>query len=271
MFFRKLLYLVIFSFLVFGCSGYEKVLKSTDVDLKYSKALEYYKKEDWGRAMTIFEQITMVTRGSRRNDTVLFYLANCYYEQNDYVLAGDQYKNFTKIYANSHFAEDAEFMVGYCHYMMSPRPELDQSETVIAIDAFRLFQSRYPLSPKIGQAKDLITEMNEKLVNKSYLSAKLYFNLGDYKASIIALNNSLNKYPDTKYREEMMFLILKSNYLLADNSIESKKRERFQATLDEYYSFISEFPISEYKKDVEKIYETSLRELKIDKTVSDIN
>ena len=88
--------------------------------------------------------------------------------------------------------------------------------------------------------------IKEKLVEKSYLNAKLYFDLGDYKSAIIALRNSLGDYPDTEHREELMFLILKSSYLLAEGSVESKKLERYQATVDEYYSFIGEFPEGEF-------------------------
>jgi len=100
--------------------------------------------------------------------------------------------------------------------------------------------------------------MRNKLVEKSYLNAKLYYNLGDYKASIIALKNSLNEFPDTKYREELLFLILKSTYLLADNSIQSKRKQRFQDTIDEYFTFISEFPESNYKKEAQKMYEMAM-------------
>jgi outer membrane protein assembly factor BamD len=267
MFLKKISYIFLVLILLTSCSEYEKILKSTDVDLKYKKALSYYQKDDFGRAMTIFEQISLVTRGTGKNDTVMFYLANCYYKQNDYIMAGNQYKNFTRIYANSPFAEEAEFMVGYCHYMMSPRPSLDQNETVLAIEAFRLFISKFPNSPKTDESQALIKDLNEKLVEKSYLSAKLYFELEDYKASIIALNNSLGQYPDTKFREEMMFLVLKSNYLLAYNSVPGKKRERYQSALDEYYSFISEFPESEFKKEVERMYKNSQKELHIDQTV----
>ncbi len=268
MFFRKLIYIIVVSIVLFSCSEYEKVLKSTDADLKYKKAMEYYADEDFGRALTIFEQIQMVTRGTPKNDTVLFYLANCYYQQNDFILAGSNYKNFTRIYANSPFAEQAEFMVGYCNYMMSPRAELDQTETLLAIESFRLFMVKYPYSEKVADCKKLITELNEKLVKKSYLSAKLYYDLGDFKSSIIALNNSLADFPDTKYREEMMFLILKSNYLLAEGSVESKKRARYQSTLDEYYSFISEFPESDFRKEVNKIYQDTVDKLNTENTVS---
>ena len=78
-----------------------------------------------------------------------------------------------------------------------------------------------------------------------------------YKSSIVALKNSLEDYPNTKYREKLMWYVLNSRYQLAINSIESKKKERFQDAVDEYYSFVSEFPKSEYKVDADVIYKNS--------------
>jgi outer membrane protein assembly factor BamD len=101
--------------------------------------------------------------------------------------------------------------------------------------------------------------MSDKLVEKSFISARLYYDLGYYNSAILALRNSLIAYPDTKYREELMFLILKSSYLLADNSVASKQRERYQAAVDEYYSFIGEFPDGPHTREANRIYETSTK------------
>jgi len=115
------------------------------------------------------------------------------------------------------------------------------------------------------ECRQLIMEMSDKLVEKSYISAKLYYDLGYFKSAIIALRGSLADYPDTKYREDVLFLILKSSFLLADNSVYSKQKERYQATVDEYYSFIGEFPESQFVKEAERIY-TSTMKILDDKT-----
>jgi TolA-binding protein len=144
----------------------------------------------------------------------------------------------------------------------NPAAELDaiaQNKIVAGRERWKPF--RELVSPKVQESRTLILEMNEKLVNKSYISARLYYDLSDYKASIIALRNSLNEYPDTKYREELMFLLLKSSYLLAENSVASKLKDRYQAAVDEYYSFISEFPKGKYVDDAKKMYEASMRVL----------
>ena len=255
--FRILIY-ILFPLVLTSCKGYEKLLKSSDYQLKFDKAFEYYANEDYVRSATLFEQIVTVYRGTTKADTIQYYRAKAYYNQKDYTMAGHYFGELVKTFPNSPFSDESDFMNAYCFYKLSPRPELDQASTYAAINAFTLFIINHPKSPKIQEARSLILEMNEKLVNKSYLSARLYYDLGDFKASIIALRNSLNEYPETKYREELMFLLLKSSYLLAKNSVESKLKDRYQATVDEYYSFISEFPEGKFSGDAKVMYEASM-------------
>ena len=150
-------------------------------------------------------------------------------------------------------------MSAYCYYLLSPRPSLDQENTRIAIQAFLKFNYKRPESKYVPECKRLIEALNNKLAEKAYLSAKLYYNMGSfnplyYKAAIVAIKSCLNDYPNSKFREDLMYMILESNYQFAQKSIVEKKKERYQSTLDEYYSFVGEFPKSKYNKDVEKIY-----------------
>lgn len=245
------------SFLLSGCGEYEKLLKSRDFQKKYETALDFYEEGDYVRAATLLDQVDNIYRGTTKADTVKYYQAKSYFGQRDYMMAGHYFNELSVTYLNSGFREEADFMTGYCYYMQSPRPELDQENTYKAITALQMFMSRYPGSERIGECRELITELSDKLVEKSYISARLYYDLGYYKSAIIALRNSLIQYPDTRYREELMFMILKSSYLLADNSVPSRQRERFQATVDEYYSFIGEFPEGPHSREAQRIYESS--------------
>ena len=250
--------------LIFSCSRYERLLKSNDYNLKYIKAFEYYNKGEYVRASTLFDQISSIFRGTNKADSVYFYQAMSYFYQNDYILATHYFETFAKTYGNSRFAEDANYHKALCYYRTSPRPSLDQANTIQAIQSLQLFIIRYSDSPRADECRKLIIELREKLVEKSFISARLYFDLEDYKASIVALNTSLGEYPDSKFREDIMFLILKSSYLLAFNSVETKKKERYQASVDEYYSFIAEFPDSKFRKEADKMYENSFKILKLD-------
>ena len=258
----KFLFVSVLVLILGGCSSYEKVLKSSDYKQKYKAALHYYyDKEDYVRAATLFDQIALVFRGTDQADTIYFLQAMSYFKQSDYILSGHYFRTFARTYGGSPFAEEADYMGAYCYYLTSPRPELDQTNTVQAMQAFQLYMIKYPNSKHKEQVQAYFDELRDKLVEKSYMSAKLYYQLSDYKASVVALNNSLLKFPESKYREEIMFMLVKSSYMLADKSILSKKKERFQDTIDEYYSFASEFPESKYLKEAKKYYRMSVKYL----------
>lgn len=241
---------------------YEKLLKSRDYKLKYQKALEYYAEEDYMRAEGLFDQLKPVLRGTKQADTVYLYGAYCSYYQNSYLLAAHYFDEFKKYYGNSPFVEEAEFMKAYSTYKLSPKPSLDQTFSMQAIGLFGLYMSRYPNSGRTKECISYITELRNKIVEKSYQSAKLYFNLGNYKAAIIALNNSIDEFPETEYREEIMYLVLKAKFLLAENSVLEKRIERYQSTVDEYYAFFGEFPKSDYLSDATDMFESSQSKLK---------
>ncbi len=249
--------IVLGALLLSSCGDYNKIVKSKDYEFKYKKAVEYYEDGEYVKAGTIFQELVNIFRGTTRADKVYYYYAKSMIGQKDYLMAGHYFKTLVKEFPGSEYAEESYFMVGYCSYLLSPNARLDQSITKEAIDALQLYINLYPYSKRVDEANRLIDELDEKLEYKSYLNAKLYYDFDNYKAAVVALTNSLNKYPDSKYREDLMYMLLKSKYLLAMNSVIEKKQERLSSALDEYFNFVDEFPESKYKKEVEKFYKTT--------------
>lgn len=257
---------IVFIFLVTlillaSCSGYDKILKSRDYPYKYKMAMEYYEQQDHYRYTGLFEQLAPIYKGTQRADTIEFYMAQGYYFQGDFLLAAHYFDKFRRDYPRSVFTEEAEFLFAYCYYKSSPRPLLDQETTNAAISAFGEFLIKYPLSERRAEVNTLLDELRNKLIEKSYLSSKLYFDTKEYKSAIVAIKNSVQQYPNSPYREEQLYLVLQASYLYADNSIPEKQRERFQNTIDEYYTLIGEFPETKYKKEAERIYNYSSKAL----------
>jgi outer membrane protein assembly factor BamD len=209
------------------------------------------------RAEGLFEQLKPILKGTKQADTVFYYAAYCSYHDKSYMVAAYNFNEFKRTFGNSKFAEDAEYMNAYCTFLMSPRPSLDQSYSFQAISLLGLYMSRYPNSKRTPECIGYIEQLRNKLVEKSFESAILYFNLESYKAAIVALNNSLDDFPETEHREEIMFLVLKSKFLLAEKSVEVKRIERYQSTVDEYYSFVGEFPKSEFSNEAIEIFDNS--------------
>jgi outer membrane protein assembly factor BamD len=248
--------------LLSSCGEYEKLLKSSDFELKKAKAKEYYDAGKYVKATELLTQILPRYRATEEAEELNWMYAQAYYGMTDYYMAGSYFKTFIDQFPFGKHAEEANFMAAMCDYKIAPRAELDQLNTRNAIEGFNIFINRFPLSPKVEESKILMKELQENLVEKSYLSAKLYYDMKQYKAAVVALNNSLKEYAETKYREEMMFLKLNSLFLYAEKSFAIKQKERYQATMDDYYSFMEEFPKSQYSKEVTGIYQKTDKYLK---------
>lgn len=252
---KTILLISLLAVLFSGCSEYQKLLKSTDYNLKYKRAVEYYNGKSFVKAATLFDELLPIFRGTSKAETISYYSAFCAYGQKDYFLAGGYFRNFNKSFPDSPYAEECLYMNAYCYYMDSPNPRLDQQPTEDAIKAFQLYINRYPNSSRVEKCNTYIDEMRDKLVYKSYLRASNYFDRERYDAAIVALQNSIKDFPGSKYREELMFMLLKSRYKLASLSIVEKKRERFNAAQEEYYAFTDEYPKSKYFKQAENMFE----------------
>jgi outer membrane protein assembly factor BamD len=258
---------LIVSLLVSSCGEYQKLLKSTDYELKKNKVKEYYDKGEYVKVTELLAQVLPRYRATEEAEGLSWMNAESYLGMKDYIMAGSEFKNFSDLYPYSKNAEEANFMTAMCDYYQSPRAELDQENTRNAINGFNLFLSKFPASARADEAKNHVKEMEDRIVEKSYLSAKLYYDMKQYKAAVVALNNSLKEFPETSNREELMFLKLNSLFLYAEYSYASKQTERYQATLDDYYSYMEEFPKGNYSREVARIYQATAKILKINTEV----
>ncbi|MBL7883562.1 MAG: outer membrane protein assembly factor BamD [Bacteroidia bacterium] len=240
---------------------FNKLVKSSDMDAKYAAAIRYFEKEDYTRALTLFEELVSVYRGTTKAEEIQYYYAYCHYNIGDYILAGYHFRNYSRVFQNGKHAEECAYMNAYCFYLNSPNYSLDQIDTKLAIKEFQKFVNLYPKSERVKECNNLLDELRGKLERKSYENSMLYYNTGNYKASAIAFDNHIKDFPDTKHREELNFLIIKSHYLLALNSIDSKKEERFKAAMDSYTKFAESFPKSDYLKQAEGIYNSSKKQI----------
>jgi outer membrane protein assembly factor BamD len=257
----RLFIVLIFLVLISSCGEYEKLLKSTDAELKKAKAKEYFDEGEFVKCTELLAQILPRYRATEEAEELNWMNAQGFYGMKDYYMASSYFKSFIDQFPFGVHTEEANFMAPMCDYNIALRPELDQDNTRNAIEGFKIFITRFPASIEVEESKKMIKTLEEVLVEKSYLSAKLYYDMNQYKAAVVALNNSLKEYATSKYREEMMFLKLKSLFLYAENSLAVKQKERYQATLDDYYSFMEEFPKSQYAKDVNGILQRTNRYL----------
>jgi len=259
-FFKLLIYPILFCVLI-SCSEYNKVLKGSDYNLKYEKAIEYYNNDQCYKSLPLLEELMSYFRMTNKGEDVYYYYAKNQYCMGDFYLAGYYFKRFVKNFPQSSRVEECAFNSAICLMMNSPDYYLDQSESYKAIDEFQLFMSKYPNSFLIDSCNTMVSNLRNRLELKSFEKGKLYFKMEKYRSATIALNTTILEFPDTKYKEELLFLILKSNFLFASNSVNTKKLVRFEKSIKSYYTFVDSFKNSKFAKEAESFYLSSLKEL----------
>ncbi|MES2627821.1 MAG: outer membrane protein assembly factor BamD [Bacteroidota bacterium] len=254
-------YILLFAVLITACTGYNKVVKSTDSEFKYKKAVQYYEEKKYGLAYPLFEDLIPVFRGTTKGEYVAYYRAMCYYKLEDFPSAGILLKTFGKTFPKSELAEESTFLGAMCTFYQSPKYSLDQSETHNALNDFQLFLNRYPSTPKRDTVNLMMIQCREKLERKSFEIAELYFQTEHYKSAVIAFENTLKDYPNTKYEEQLLLMMVEANYNLATNSVQEKTRERLEATVKAYQRYIDKYSQSKSAKQAETFYKLAVLQL----------
>ena len=245
-------------------SEFNAVYKYGDQEAKYEYAKEFFARGKFQQAATLLEELVTMKKGTEEAQECLYMLGMAQYNNQDYQAASETFKKYGASYPRGIYAEPAAFYVGQSLFESSPEPRLDQSPTNGAINAYQQFMDLFPDSKLRARAQDRLYILYDKLIQKEYLSAELYYNLGgyfgninsndesNYNASIITAQNALKTYPYCSLREEFMLLIMKSKFQLAENSTQEKRLERYRDAEDECYGFINEFPESKNVATAEK-------------------
>ena len=254
---KKVVFMSFVTLLMSSCtSEFNKVYKYGDNEAKYEYAKEAFAIGKFMQAQNLLQELVTMKKGSDEAQECLYMLAMSQYCNQDYEAASETFKKYTTSYPRGLYIEPAYFYVGQSLYEGSPEPRLDQSPTNGSITAYQQFMDLFPDSPLRPKAQERLYELTDKLIQKEFLSAQLYYNLGNYfgninsneesnyTASIITAQNTLKNYPYCSLREDFMLLIMKSKFQLAENSTEEKRIDRYRDAEDECYGFINEFPDS---------------------------
>ncbi len=249
----KKIWIVVLVFGLTACNGYNKLLKSTDYNLKLKKADEFFADKKYVKAQTLYEDVMPVLSGTPQYEEVYYKWAYSTFYQKDYLNAENIFKTFLERFPQSKFAEEMEYMRAYSLYKMSPKPELDQTNTTRAITFLQTFINGHPNSDRGKEAERLLDELRGKLETKDFKSAELYYNLGYYRAAATAFNELMFNFPDSDRGDYYKLKVIESFYKFAANSLENLQEERFETVLNEAADFSDRFPESKLVAEVDKI------------------
>lgn len=265
--FRTYLSLALGILFLSSCNEYQKVLKNEDIKAKYDLAEKYYDKKDFKRANRLLEQVAPKYVGKPQGERVQFFLADSYFQIQNYNFAGYQFERFLKSYPKSDKAAEAAFLGAKSYYMLSPRYSLDQTDTDKALMKLQNFINSYPESELLPEANAMARELTTKKEKKAFEIAKQFTKLGnsfilDYSISAVAaLDNFISDFPGTIYREEALYLKLVATSNLALNSTENRLKERLETAETAYKNLLRYYPETSFLKEANTLLEKINKEL----------
>lgn len=268
---KKTCLLILVSVLLFcSCARFTALQNTQDFEYKYEAAKQMYAEGKYSRAAVYFAEVLAVMRGTANAEESLYLAAMSNFHSKDYEVASSYFRKYYQVYPKGLYVEYARYYCGLSLYNMTPDPRLDQQSTYEAIKEFQEFLDLYPYTSLKAATMEMIYSLQDKLIEKEYLSAKLYYDLGsytmncayggsNYEACVVTAQNALRDFPyaSADRREQLSIMILRSRYNLAEESVERKRVSRYRECIDEYYSFVNDFPESSHLKEAEKIFEKS--------------
>lgn len=269
----KLKYFVVSLFLAvttFSCGEYSKLIEGNDYEKQYQEALRYFKAGKTSKTLSLLANIESIYAGTDKIDTIKFYLASSCYDKGDFATSSELFDEFRKAYSRSPFLEKAEYLYAMSFYNQAPSSELDQSFAAKAKNAFEEFADRYPENENTPKCVAYVEELQQRMHKKDFYVGETYYKISYHQSAITTLKNILKKDAETPLREEILFLILKSQYAYAKESVEDKQKERFYDVIDSYYSLTSQFPESKYSRIAQRLYDNASSFTKGNATISDL-
>jgi len=227
------LLLVTWGLLCSGCA--KKAQPQTPEDYLRLGDQELGRKRE-AQARKYYEQFLEQYPDSDLKAQAQFKIAEALYRERNYLEARFEYQKFLELYPLHPLASRAQFQLGMCSLQTVQTFDRAQQHTKEALQAFRLFRSRYPQDPLLAQAEEHSQFLRRRLAAHEFAVARFYYRKKAYHAAIGRFLNLIQVYPDVPDIDAAL-------YMLADSYREEENYVKAQGVLQ---LLVERFPTSTY-------------------------
>jgi len=229
--------------LINGCSSSGSNISTDDPEKAFSIAKRNFDNGDYTSAIEDFSFLKLKFPGTTISDKVQYYLAESYYNQNEFLLAAYECENFLKNYPLSELVPEAKYKLGLAYYQLSPKYAVDQQFTKYAIVELESFVELYPTDRHVPDAEKKLNELKDKLAYKDYKSGELYMKLENYKSAAMYFHSVTENYIESEWADDAMVGEIEA-------LIELNKKDEARKLAERFYKL---FPNSPLKSRVDKL------------------
>jgi outer membrane protein assembly factor BamD len=123
----------------------------------------------------------------------------------NYVLAANDYRDFTSVYPSHPRADYAQLQVAECYFKQKLGPDRDQTNTLKALEEFQRFLTLFPASSLADQARERVTRCRQSLARSDYSVGLFYERRQSYRAAIQRYEGLVKDYADFADADQVLF------------------------------------------------------------------
>ncbi len=189
--------LVALLLLVAGCGARQENLSLLPADEMFARAEVAMANRDFDDAIPLLEYFVLQYIGDPRAPDARMMLGEAHMERRDYTTAANHFQRMVNDFPLHARALEARFRTCEAYYRLSPRVPLDQEYTIAAMLHCESVAQYYPGTQEASDAQEYVDAMIHKLAEKTYNTAMHYFRRRAYDATVVYLNEVVDRFPQT--------------------------------------------------------------------------
>jgi outer membrane protein assembly factor BamD len=162
-------------------------------------AQQEFDRGEFDDAILALDRLLLVYPDYARVAEARYLMARSYYEDEQYLLASDEYLRFLERHAGHLLAAEAAIGVCRSYVALSPIPARDQNYTRQAFNVCRDVAREYTTSEVATEAAQLAQQMRSKLAEKEFETGQHYFSRDAFDSAVLYWQSVLDEYADTDW------------------------------------------------------------------------
>jgi outer membrane protein assembly factor BamD len=156
----------------------------------------------------IDENTTAITEGTLEQQyepLTIMKRGESFYAKENYIEAAGEYQRFLELHPIHRLAPFAQFRLGMSYYKQINTVDRDSEPLWKTIQAFQKLLEVYPKSPYVADAKTKLAFCRERLAQYQMYIAHFYYHKGAYPAAIYRFNKVVKDYGDLEIASEALY------------------------------------------------------------------
>ena len=195
---RHFVRLLAVSLIATGCFSRGPNIEQLGADQLFQQGSDALERRKWSDAILAFNSFSLRFPTHGRVAEARFRLGEAYLGKKEYITAAGEFDRLANDFPAGPWADDARFKVCDSYTRLSPKHALDQQYTRGALDHCISLETYYPNSDYLPRAKELATEMLNRLADKEFGVGEFYYKRGAYDSGIVYFESTLRDFPTAK-------------------------------------------------------------------------